>query len=29
MDKIMKAEERIREDKIMKSLEGVPLPKYK
>ena len=29
MDKIMKAEDKIRVDKIMESLEGIPLPKHK
>ena len=29
MDKIMKAEEQIRINKIMESLEGIPLPKHK
>ena len=29
MKKIMKAEDKIRIDKIMESLEGIPLPKHK
>ena len=29
MDKIMLAEDKIKEDKIMESLKGIPLPKHK